>query len=121
MIDALEKQRLWENASEVGSMMKRRYKRMQRDYEIVGDVRGMGLLIGVEFVRSKKSKEPSVDATKKTCELAFQRGLLTAYDGLHENVSRITPALNISTKLAKVGLDIMEVAIAETQRARVRS
>ncbi|MDA4137337.1 MAG: aminotransferase class III-fold pyridoxal phosphate-dependent enzyme [Thaumarchaeota archaeon] len=121
MINALEKQRLWENASEVGSSMKRRFKRMQRDYDIVGDVRGMGLLIGIEFVRSKKSKAPSVDKVKKTCELAFHRGLLTAYDGLYGNVSRITPALNISAKLAKVGLDIMEEAIATTQRTHTRS
>ena len=118
MIDALEKQRLWENAAQVGSMMKRGYERMRRSYDIVGDVRGMGLLIGVEFVSSKKSKEPSADAAKKVCKLAFQRGLLTAYDGLHGNVVRITPALNISAKLARTGLDIMEGAIAETQSAQ---
>lgn len=118
MINVLENQKLWVHASQVGSMMKRSYERMQREYDIVGDVRGMGLLIGIEFIRSKKSRDPSANAAKNVCELAFQQGLLTAYDGLHGNVSRITPALNISAKLARVGLGIMEDAIAETQHAQ---
>jgi 4-aminobutyrate aminotransferase len=116
LIDAIEKDRLWENASAVGSMMRRRYQKMQQDYDVIGDVRGMGLMIGVEYVGSRKSKEPSTDIAAKACQVAFEHGLLTAYDGLYGNVARITPALNITQKLAKMGLDMMEDAIAEAQR-----
>ena len=118
MMQVLEKEKLWENAARVGSFLKARYLKMQKEYEIVGDVRGLGLLLGVEMVSSKGSKEPGVDEAKKACLLAFESGLLTAHDGLYGNVFRITPALNITEKLASVGLDIMEDAVAKVQRAQ---
>ena len=118
MMNLLERERLWENASDVGRYMKDRYLKMQRGYDIVGDVRGMGLLIGVEMVESKEAKKPGLEETRRACLGAFGKGLLTAYDGLYGNVFRITPALNITRELARVGLDIMEDAISETQRAQ---
>ncbi len=121
MIRVLERERLWKNAARVGSLMKDRYLRMKEEYEIVGDVRGLGLLIGVEIVVSKTSKEPGVEAARSACLRAFQNGLVTAYDGLYGNVFRITPALNITEELAGTGLDIMERAIAAVQRARKAS
>jgi 4-aminobutyrate aminotransferase len=118
MMNLLERERIWENAANVGRYMKDRYLKMQRGYDIVGDVRGVGLLIGVEMVVSKKAKKPGLEETRRTCLDAFEKGLLTAYDGLYGNVFRITPALNITRELARAGLDIMEDAISETQRAQ---
>ncbi|MGA2665843.1 MAG: aminotransferase class III-fold pyridoxal phosphate-dependent enzyme, partial [Nitrososphaerales archaeon] len=116
MIGVLERERLWENASRVGSCLQDGFQEMKRAYDIVGDVRGMGLLVGVEIVRSKRSKAPGLDEIKKACALAFEDGLLTAYDGLYGNVFRITPALNMTEKLARVGLGIMDDALARVQR-----
>ena len=66
MMKALEDEKLWENAARVGSFLKvRAHLKMRREYEIVGDVRGLGLLLGVEMVRSKTSKEPGVDEGKE--------------------------------------------------------
>ena len=85
---------------------------------MVGDVRGLGLLVGMEIVGSKASKAPSADRAARACRAAFERGLLTAYDGLHGNVFRLTPALTISEELVDLGLEIMDGALRRVQGGR---
>ncbi len=120
MIETLEKEAACENAAAVGGMMKRRYEQMGEEYEIIGDVRGLGLLIGLEVVESKASKRADAGMARKICRLAFEKGLLTAHDGLFGNVFRITPALNISENHAKTGMDIMDETFRDISRKRSR-
>jgi len=118
MIEAVEKEAVCENARRLGALMKRRFQRMQAGHDFIGDVRGRGLLIGLEVVSSKESKRPAANLARRICKSAFQRGLLTAHDGLYGNVFRITPALNISEKLVRMGLDMMEETFAEYRTPR---
>ena len=113
MIKTVEKENVCENATKVGALMKRRFRRMQEEFDCIGDVRGMGLLLGVEVVASKDSKRPAAKLASRICRRAFERGLQTAHDGLYGNVFRITPALNISEKFARMGLGIMEEAFSD--------
>jgi len=115
-IKVMEEEKLAENAQRVGGFMLKRLKAMRDAYDIVGDVRGKGLLIGVEIVRSKRSKEPGVNEVAKACLLAFRKGLLTAYDGIHGNVFRLTPPLILTEQQARTGMDILEEALATVQR-----
>ncbi|MDO9026987.1 MAG: aminotransferase class III-fold pyridoxal phosphate-dependent enzyme, partial [bacterium] len=85
------------------------FKKMQKKYDIIGDVRGQGLMIGVEMVESKKTKVKSHDKMEAVIQEAFKRGLLML--GCGTNTLRICPPLVITKEEAKVGMEIMEQCI----------
>jgi 4-aminobutyrate aminotransferase-like enzyme len=101
---------LVENSSKVGEYMLNRFKQMQEKYPIIGDVRGKGLMIGVELVKDKKSNEK---LDKKYCKIMFEeclkRGLISMF---YNPDIRINPPLVISQEVAEEGISIMEEAIA---------
>jgi 4-aminobutyrate aminotransferase len=108
-IDIIEKENLVENSAKIGDYMLNRFAEIQKKCEILGDIRGQGLVLGLEIVRDKKTKEPAADLTKKIVNECYQRGLvLIAPIGFYGNVIRIAPPLIISQELADKGMDIME-------------
>lgn len=116
-IRIIEEERLSENAAKVGDAMMQRCKRMQERSPILGDVRGMGLSLGLEFVKDKRTKEPAPDLTKRVIDACYRNGLLLiAPIGFHGNVIRISPPLVISEELAQVGMDILESVVSEPFR-----
>jgi len=113
-IEIIEEEKLVENSAKIGAMLMDAFNDMKRDYEIVGDVRGMGLAIGIEIVRDKAGKEPAPDLTKEIIMRAARRGLmLIAAIGFYGNVIRIAPPLMISEELAVRGAQILAESIAE--------
>lgn len=110
-------ERLVENAAGVGGYMKRRLQEMQSRHPSIGDVRGEGMLIGVEFVRNKETKEPisAQEAQFFFLELV-RRGVLVSNAG---QVIRITPPLMLSEEFAGRGLDVFEDAVGALE-ARLR-
>ena len=85
---------------------------VMRKYEMVGDVRSMGLVAGVEIVKDKASKTPDADATRRIIDEAYQRGLIMiAPIGFYGNVIRIAPPLVIPEDLLMKGLDIIEESL----------
>ena len=98
-----------QNATEIGSYMMARLQEIQADHPSIGCVRGIGLMIGVEFVKDPLSKEPAVELRNKVEELAFERGLLVL--GCGRSTIRISPALNLTRAEAEEGLEIFEEAI----------
>jgi 4-aminobutyrate aminotransferase len=105
-----------ENAARMGEYIMARLRRMQASHPIIGDVRGLGLMIGVEIIRDPQSFEPDHDLREDIVRRAFHRGLLVL--GAGANTIRICPALNIPRNLVDEGLDIMEEAISEAETAR---
>jgi 4-aminobutyrate aminotransferase len=99
-----------DNAAKVGQYIMDRVKTWVDKYEIVGDVRGRGLMIGIELVTDKKSKTPAGPARDTVVELAFGHGCL--FLGAGENSVRICPPLVISKAETDAGLDILEHAIS---------
>ncbi len=77
----------------------------------IGEVRGKGLMIGVEFVRDRESKEPDHELRDRIVDTAFRKGLLML--GCGESTIRISPPLNIEQPLIDEGLGIFEAAILE--------
>ncbi|MDQ2924901.1 MAG: aminotransferase class III-fold pyridoxal phosphate-dependent enzyme, partial [Acidobacteriota bacterium] len=102
------------NAATVGAAMLARMKTWVAKYPHVGDVRGRGLMIGVELVKDKQSREP-VGALRDhiTDKLAFERGLLLL--GCGETTIRICPALIVTQQEADTAMDILEECIALAQ------
>ena len=82
---------------------------IQARHPSIGDVRGKGLMIGVEFVKDRATKEPATELNDRIVELAFERGLLTLSCG--QSAIRISPALSISKPEIDEGLHIFEQAI----------
>jgi 4-aminobutyrate aminotransferase-like enzyme len=93
-IEVIEEENLAANAHEVGSHLKDGLIDLQKKYPAIGDVRGMGLMIGVEFV--KEGKEPDSAFVVQLFEEMKKEGVLIGKGGLYGNVVRVSPPLNIS-------------------------
>jgi 4-aminobutyrate aminotransferase len=102
------------NAAEVGEYALDALEEIKARHPSVGDVRGLGLMIGVEFVKDRESKAPAVDLRDQVIDLAFERGLLTL--GCGRSTLRISPALNISRSEMDEGLRILDEAIMVAER-----
>ena len=103
------------NCDAVGRHIMQRISSWPQKYEMVGDVRGRGLMIGVELVTDKQSKAPAGPARDKVVELAFERGCL--FLGAGENSVRICPPLIITKEQADAGLDILEECISTVDKS----
>jgi 4-aminobutyrate aminotransferase len=106
---------LMANAQKMGDYISRKIGDWPKKFRIVGDVRGKGLMIGVEFVRDQKTKERAQDLRDKVVDHAFHRGLLTLGSG--ENSIRMSPPLIIDEEQADCAIRIMEESIRETENA----
>jgi 4-aminobutyrate aminotransferase len=109
-LDVIEKEGLLQNSSEVGNHMLKRMADWPRKHKLVGDVRGRGLMVGVEIVKDQKTKEYGADFRDKIIELAFERGIL--FLGCGPSTIRIAPALVVTKDEADVAVDVLDECIA---------
>ncbi len=107
-VDA-NKNKLESDVKRKSQYIMKRLEEMKDKYEIVGDVRGLGLMIGAELVKNKKTKEPATDAMNKVIDACFNNGLLLLPAGV--STIRIMPPIPISVKNLEKGMDILEEAI----------
>jgi 4-aminobutyrate aminotransferase len=113
-IEVILDEGLVENSAKVGAEVLARCKAMEQKYEILGEARGQGLVLGLEIVKSKAGKVPAADVAKKIADRCARKGLMMiAPIGLYGNVLRIAPPLVITSEEAKLGCDILESVIAE--------
>jgi 4-aminobutyrate aminotransferase len=103
-----------ENAASMGQRMMDRLNEIIDDHPSMGDLRGKGLMIGIELVKDKETKEPAPDMRNEVIQRSFQKGLLIL--GCGPNTVRFMPALNISQDIADEGLAIFEEALTEIER-----
>jgi 4-aminobutyrate aminotransferase len=108
VIDTLQRERLVERAARLGEDVLRRARGWQEVAPVLGDVRGRGLMVGLEFVRNGR---PAADAVARIRADALRRGLLLLSCGTADNVIRIMPPLTIPEEELHAGLDILEAAI----------
>lgn len=111
-IEIIIKEDLIKNASRVGDYMISRIKEMQNKHEIIGDVRGLGLLIGVELVKNNR-KKPAIEEARKISFKALENGLRICTVGTHHQVLRLTPPLTITKEQVDEALSIMEKTFME--------
>jgi len=112
-LDVLEKSAM-KNAEVVGEHILRRLRTWPEKHPMVGDVRGRGLMLGVELVKDQKTKERAHDARERIVELAFERGAL--FLGAGENALRIAPPLVVTKEQADAALDILEECIGIVEK-----
>ncbi len=102
------------NAARVGEFMLERVRGWKQSHPSVGDVRGRGLMIGIEIVKDKMTREPAVELRNRVETLAFERGLMML--GCGETSLRLTPPLIVSKEEATVALDILEEALTVAEK-----
>jgi 4-aminobutyrate aminotransferase len=112
-IELLE-QELIANAARVGAYVMDRLRDWAARFPIVGDVRGLGLMIGIELVRDQQTRERAPAARNRVLELAFQRGLLVL--GAGENSIRLAPPLTITRDQAGFAVDVLEECLTTAIR-----
>jgi 4-aminobutyrate aminotransferase-like enzyme len=117
VVDAIAADRLMDNATVVGGHLRKRLEALGEKHALVGEVRGMGLMQGVELVKDRKTKEPAPAAASAVLESAKDHGLIIGKGGLYGNVLRISPALNIAAPDVDQAADILDKAFAAAASA----
>ena len=100
---------LQRNIKERGAQIMKRLKEMKERYEIIGDYRGIGLFIGMELVKDRKTKEPAVKAVEEVLNECFYNGLIVLPTG--KSSIRIIPPLTVSQRNVESGMDILEESV----------
>jgi 4-aminobutyrate aminotransferase-like enzyme len=122
-LSVLREEGVVENAAQMSAWIMKRLKAIQRRFPVVGDVRGMGLSLGVEFVADRKSRQPAGELAQEVSRHALANGLALLFHpgGILGNVIRLMPPLTIDKGTAEKGLRIFEDAIQYAQGLRGRA
>jgi 4-aminobutyrate aminotransferase/(S)-3-amino-2-methylpropionate transaminase len=121
VLDVMRDERLPERAARIGSVVEERMRSWATEHEMVGDVRVVGAMAGMELVRDRKSKTPADTETARILGAARERGLLLLRSGSHHNVIRTLMPLTIPDDQLMEGLDILGEALAEVAGVSARS
>jgi alanine-glyoxylate transaminase/(R)-3-amino-2-methylpropionate-pyruvate transaminase len=111
VLDAIDEDGLQENSRVIGARLKRALQRLAAEHELIGDVRGLGLMLGVELVRSRATREPAREETAAVLEHARELGVLFGKGGLGGNVLRIKPPMCITETDADFAVDVLDRAL----------
>lgn len=114
-LDVLEEEGLMENATLVGNHMLHHLRELAEESRLIGDIRGLGLMIGVELVKDKRSKARAENETNQVVNECFKRGLIVLPCG--PNTIRFSPPLSLKEAEADIALDIFTEALADVEKA----
>lgn len=101
------------NSEKIGNQIKKRFEELQAKISLIGDVRGTGLMIGVELVKDEKTKKPAIDEVKEVAKRMMKKGVLVGTGGVHGNVFRIQPPLCITSEQADKVVEIFEEEVKQ--------
>jgi alanine-glyoxylate transaminase/(R)-3-amino-2-methylpropionate-pyruvate transaminase len=115
VLDIIEEEGLQQNAHQMGSRLRKGLQELMVRHRLIGDVRGAGLMLGVELVRDRATKEPAPQETLAVWELARELGLLIGKGGLDGNVLRIQPPLCIGPADVDFALEVLDEALRRAE------
>ena len=99
-------------ADSLGSHFRAGLDALQTKHPLIGEVRGMGLMQGIELVKDRKTKEPAPEATARLFEATRERGLLIGKGGLYNNVIRISPPMIVEKNEIDHALEVLDQSFA---------
>jgi len=111
VMDIMRDEKLPERAARIGSVVEERMQSWAKDHELIGDVRAVGAMAGLELVRDRKTKEPADKETVKILAAAREKGLIILRCGVHHNVIRTLMPLTIPDDQLEEGLDILGASL----------
>jgi 4-aminobutyrate aminotransferase / (S)-3-amino-2-methylpropionate transaminase / 5-aminovalerate transaminase len=111
VMDVMRDEKLPDRAARIGSVVEERMRTWAQDHEIIGDVRGLGAMVGMELVRDRTTKEPADKETANVLASAREKGLIALRCGIHHNVVRTLMPLTIPDEQLEEGLDVLGAAL----------
>jgi alanine-glyoxylate transaminase/(R)-3-amino-2-methylpropionate-pyruvate transaminase len=117
-LEVIDQDGIQQNALEVGALLKNGLEALADKHSLIGEVRGMGLMLGVELVKDQASKEPASSETADVVELAKERGLLLGKGGLYGNTLRLKPPMCVGPDDVQFIIDCLDevLGIVKTKR-----
>jgi len=115
VMDVFEEEKLLERAKALGKRIQTRLKDFEKEFELVGDVRGLGPMMAMELVKDREKKTPAGDAAKALVKYCFDRGLILLACGAYGNVIRLLMPLVIGDAQLDQGLEIIHDGLAFVQ------
>jgi len=113
VLDIIEQENLVENSAKIGAYMLGRFKELEAKYDIFGQVRGKGLVMGLELVKDSATKEPAPEMTNAIIRRMCEKGVVCGKVGVHGNVIRCAPPLVITEEQASITIDTFEEVLKE--------
>ena len=121
VLDKFEREDLLGRSREIGEKIRDRFSALAERVDMIGEVRGLGAMSAVEFVRDRKSKEPAKEEVKEILHLAAQRGVLVTPAGVKGNCIRFLNPLVITDAQLDESLEVLEGCVEEVARSSSRS
>ena len=112
VLQVIDREKLQENALQVGNLLLAGFNRLARKHNLVGEVRGKGLMLGIELVKDRVTKEPATEECAQVHETARDLGLLVGKGGLFANTLRIKPPLCLTRLDAEFMVDVLDAAFS---------
>ncbi len=112
VLDILEKDNLLQRANQLGARFQRRVREWQKQWPMIGDIRGLGGMQAIELVKSPETREPAPEQTRQITQYCYEHGLITITAGTYGNVIRVLVPLVISDTQMDEALDVLEAGFA---------
>jgi 4-aminobutyrate aminotransferase-like enzyme len=113
VLDAFRDERLQEHAADTGAYLKARLEALAERHPLIGIVHGLGLYLGVEFVRDRTSLEPATEETAAICDRLLSLGVIMQPTGDHQNILKVKPPLVVSRESADFFVAMLDRVLAE--------
>jgi 4-aminobutyrate aminotransferase-like enzyme len=117
VLEIIARDRLLHNATEIGADLLTRMRALQQKHSVIGDVRGIGLMLGLDLVTDRKSKQPATERAGRVVERCRDLGVLMGTDGPYDNVIKLRPGLIFSRANADHLMQVLEQAFVDTEEA----
>jgi 4-aminobutyrate aminotransferase/(S)-3-amino-2-methylpropionate transaminase len=118
VLEQFEGKDILSRAEEIGKKVLQRFREIQERFSVVGDVRGLGAMVGMELVVDRKTKEPATTLTKQLVDRCREKGLLMISAGTHSNIIRPLMPLVITDEQLEQGLSMIEEGLSELQEMK---
>jgi len=115
VIEIIQEEQYLNKATKLGASLKKQLLNLKADHKLIGDVRGQGMMLGIELVRDRNTKEPATQEMLQVMEICKQNGLLIGKGGIDGNVIRIQPPLELTHEQTEKALQILDIAFTKVE------
>ena len=116
VIEIIQEENYLEKAEKLGAHLKEKMESLQETHKIIGEVRGQGMMLGLELVRDRTTKEPAIQEILQVMEICREKGLLIGKGGLDNNVVRLQPPLELTTEQIDEAYSILDEALSMAEK-----
>jgi 4-aminobutyrate aminotransferase-like enzyme len=116
VIDIIQESNYLERATKLGNELKKNLHSLQEDHKIIGEVRGQGMMLGIELVKDRNTKEPAIQEMLQVMEFCREKGLLIGKGGLDNNVVRLQPPLELTSTQIDEACSILDEAFSKVEK-----